>query len=556
MKEEETQSHKSNVVEIAPGYLLAGRYEVQKKLGEGGMGVVYKGLDRQLNQPVAIKLLKKHMSQNIQAVTRMKEEAQVAMMLSHPNIMRLINFERHDEYAYLLLEFIEGADLEGLVLEQPNQRYDPFTLAQIAVKICEGLEYAHQNNVIHRDIKPANIMICDQGVVKLMDFGIAKMLASQAGERASISGTLAYIAPEIFEGVRPDARVDIYALGLTIYELLAGSHPFSVKGKTTLQVIKQHQKLIPPAIDGVDRAMMTIIRTAIEKKPNARYQTAQSMRNAFNRYLNLDEKANVEKMRRKMEYEMRQLEQEKKKLEQEKMKMRGGRRRRPDSADDTQKIGANARSRASRGRSGKAVAIGQKRLRPFEEFESPDIREILLILAVAIGSGVAGALLKKIAEGSEAGYVGGAGFFSALVIVAIMAGGPAFIKHGQKLAVMAGGIGIVCALVAYMVGKPFIHFAIDMEEWSNYNLYVYLSLGVPAAIAATLFHSTEREAKSTAIVLGSSLAVVLLISFIGQVDLNESLPTLANYQDFIILPAMSLALWWVIEYLEFNIHEI
>ena len=556
MKEEgQGKPGASGVIEVAPGQILAGRYKVDKKLGEGGMGIVYKGFDQQLNQPVAIKLLKKHMSQNVQAVTKMKEEAQVAMMLSHPNIMRLINFERHDQYAYLLLEFIEGKDLEILMEERTDGRYDAATLAQIAMKICDGLAYAHTNNVIHRDIKPANIMICNLGEVKLMDFGIAKMLADQDGERASISGTLAYIAPEIFDGVRPDPRVDIYALGLTVYELLAGTHPFSVKGKTTLQVIEQHQKLQPPDIEGVDRGMMNIVRTAIEKRPNARYQTAQSMRNAFSRFLNLDEKANMERMKRKMEYEMRQLEQEKKKLEQEKLRMKGGGRGRARRPSDTQRIGANARAKAMKKGGGRRQS-NKETLKPFSEFEAPPINELALTMAVSVGFGLIGALVKMIVESSEVGYVGGAGMVGALLIVAIMVAGPIYVKDGAKLAILAGGIGMGCALVAYIIGKPHIHFAFDNQEWSSYNYLIYLTLAIPAAIAASLFHIGDRDFGASMSVLAGSVIVVAITAQLSLIDLENISPELSEFQDFIFLPILAVALWWVVGFFEKNISEI
>ena len=554
-QEENNTSDTSGVIEVAPGQVLGGRYKVDKKLGEGGMGIVYKGFDLQLSQPVAIKLLKKHMSQNVQAVTRMKEEAQVAMMLSHPNIMRLINFERHDEYAYLLLEFVEGKDLEILMDEQPGGKYDATTLAQIAMNLCDGLSYAHENNVIHRDIKPANIMICNLGEVKLMDFGIAKMLAGQDGERASISGTLAYIAPEIFSGVRPDARVDIYALGYTIYELLAGAHPFPVKGKTTLQIIEQHQKVDPPDIEGVDRAMMSIIRTAIEKRPNARYQTAQSMKNAFSRFLNLDEKANMQRMKRKMEYEMRQLEQEKKKLEQEKMRMKGGGRGRVRSSGDARKAGSYARTKAMKGGGGRSLSM-KKHLKPFSEFEAPPVNELAMTTAVAIGFGLVGALVKMIVESSEVGYVGGAGMAGALFIVAIMVAGPVYVKYGTNLAILAGGIGMGCALFAYIVGKPHIHFAFDNEEWITYNYMIYLTIAIPAAIAAALFHVADRDFGSTVVVLASSVIAVAIVAQFSLIDLENISPELSEYQDFMFLPILAVVLWWVVGFFEKNISEI
>ncbi len=302
-------------VTLASGDRLADRYVVDKLLGEGGMGLVYKGIDSQLNQPIAIKLLKKGLSQNDVAVERLKQEAQVAMMLTHPSVMRLINFEKNGDYAFLLMEYVEGRPMDDML--KGGRKIAEKIVAQLAFRISEALDYAHEKGIVHRDIKPANIMVSPDGKqVKLMDFGIARTLTAGDGARPNIAGTIAYIAPEIFEGAAPDARVDLYALGMTMYELLAGKHPF--RGAPVKEIIRRHMEEEPPPLDGVDRGLAHIVFQLIEKKPNARFRSAKELMSALARYLDIDEEARVRRMKKMVEYEQARLKSEMKRLEREK----------------------------------------------------------------------------------------------------------------------------------------------------------------------------------------------------------------------------------------------
>ncbi|MDH5639483.1 MAG: serine/threonine protein kinase, partial [Nitrospinota bacterium] len=308
---ESSGSGKSENMAIEPGSILANRYKVISKLGEGGMGIVYQGVDTQLERLVAIKLLKRKLSEDPKAIENLKQEAQVSMILTHPGIMRLINFEHHGSYAFLLVELVDGMDLKTIA-KRRGGKLDSKTTANITYKLCAALEYAHKNNVIHRDIKPANIMISSKKEVKLMDFGIARVLLAGDGARPQLAGTLAYLAPELIGGAKPDARCDIYALGLTMYELLAGEHPY--KGMSAQQVIKAHVNTDPPPIEGVDRELYNIVSQCIEKKPNARFQTVADLRGALGKYLGLDESYKVSRMKATMEHEKRKLEIEQQKV--------------------------------------------------------------------------------------------------------------------------------------------------------------------------------------------------------------------------------------------------
>jgi len=230
--------------EIGPGFTLSGRYRLDAKVGEGGMGQVFRGQDIKLARPIAIKLMKPKLSANREAVEMLRKEAQVSMMLSHPHIMRLINFEQDGKFTFLLMDFLPGKNLSDLRRNSPGGKLNARFAGMIGYEICKALEYAHKKNVIHRDIKPANIMIDDDlKSVKLMDFGIARTLMAGSGESPKIAGTLSYIAPEIFGGARPDQRSDIYALGLTLYELVSGINPF--RGRIAQEVIDHLTDFVP-----------------------------------------------------------------------------------------------------------------------------------------------------------------------------------------------------------------------------------------------------------------------------------------------------------------------
>ena len=258
--------------------VLAGRYELLAELGRGGMGIVRKAHDRNLNIDVAIKLLPKHLAQDSQAVQFLKREALASMRLSHPNILRLHHFEEDPESKFLIMEFVDGKNLTQILDASPNHRLPQGEVIRYAIEACKALAYAHQKKVIHRDIKPANIMVDSDGTLKITDFGIARILKDSHTRHTGTvtSGTLLYMSPEQIQGERSDACSDIYSLGISLYELLNGEVPFKSGDITHQHIYKK-----PKPIDGVSRWLNKIILKCLEKKPEDRFQNAGELLDAL-----------------------------------------------------------------------------------------------------------------------------------------------------------------------------------------------------------------------------------------------------------------------------------
>ncbi len=216
---------------LAPGRTLFGRYVLDTRLGAGGMGVVWRAHDRELNEWVALKFLPGMVAADVAAVDELREETRHALRLTHPNIVRIRNFEREREVAAVAMEFIAGATLSELRLQQPGKVFAVDALAPLVRQLCAALDYAHgQAKIVHRDLKPANILVTRDGEVKITDFGIARSLAESAtrltGHRADTSGTLPYMSPQQLRGHKPQATDDLYAVGAMLYELLTSRPPF------------------------------------------------------------------------------------------------------------------------------------------------------------------------------------------------------------------------------------------------------------------------------------------------------------------------------------------
>ena len=206
--------------------ILGGRYALKEMLGRGGMGVVYRAHDQQLGMDIAIKFLLDRFVDDYIAVASLKREAKAAMQLAHPNIIRLYNFEDMPEAKYLLMEFVKGESLASIASRKPERRFSEADVKKYISEVCEALKYAHARNVIHRDIKPSNILVAADGHVKLADFGVAHIIEAAANEAFIGGGTPIYMSPEQILEQEVDGRSDIYSLGITIYEMLAGKPPF------------------------------------------------------------------------------------------------------------------------------------------------------------------------------------------------------------------------------------------------------------------------------------------------------------------------------------------
>ncbi|MEO8189667.1 MAG: protein kinase [Acidobacteriota bacterium] len=273
----------SRSAEPQVGTLFASRYEIQSILGKGGMGIVYKALDRDLEDLVAIKTLRSEaLSADPTLLDRFKQEIRLARKITHPNILRTHDLGETGGVRYLSMEFVKGITLKHLV-EQDQLLPTPVAL-RIAKQMCAGLAAAHEVGVIHRDIKPQNILIEPTGGLKIMDFGIAR-LTQERGMTATgtVVGTPDYMSPEQARGLNLDFRSDIYSTGVVLYEIFTGTLPF--EGDSPIAVVLKHVQEKPPAPQSknprIDPRIAAIILTCMQKSPDDRYQSVNDLYEAL-----------------------------------------------------------------------------------------------------------------------------------------------------------------------------------------------------------------------------------------------------------------------------------
>jgi serine/threonine protein kinase len=254
---------------------IVGNYKIQEKLGEGGMGSVYKGVDTMLDREVAIKALRPELASQDSIVERFRTEAVTLAKLNHPNIATLYSLFRQGQELYMVLEFVRGETLDSIMKKRgalPAEEAIP-----VFCQVLDGIDHAHELGIVHRDIKPANMMLTEKGTLKVLDFGIARLLGSARMTRAgNIIGTLEYMAPEQVRGLETDGRSDIYALGMMLYEVLTGRLPFDTQNEFELMKMQTEQTPVPPRElnPAIPEAVEAAIMRAVRKDPSERFQTA------------------------------------------------------------------------------------------------------------------------------------------------------------------------------------------------------------------------------------------------------------------------------------------
>jgi HAMP domain-containing protein len=271
---------------LRPGSTLGGRYEIKELLGAGGMGVVYRAFDRELQEPVAIKTLRPEaMLGGTVALDRFKQEIRLARRIAHRNVVRTYDLGEVNGMYYLTMEYVEGTSLKQLIVSRGKL---PIAVAlTVGKQLCRALEVAHAEGVIHRDIKPQNIVVEPSGFLKVMDFGIARLANPPKGKgltEAGMSiGTPDYMSPEQLSGSELDPRSDLYAAGVVLFECVTGRVPF--EAATPWALVAKHieeESPDPRSLNAdVPEALAGVILKAMAKDPTQRYATASEMHDAL-----------------------------------------------------------------------------------------------------------------------------------------------------------------------------------------------------------------------------------------------------------------------------------
>jgi putative nucleotidyltransferase with HDIG domain len=268
-------------VTLAPGTIVASRYEIQQALGTGAMGTVYKAWDRALEDSVALKILRPEIADDSEMTWRFQAEIRLARKVNHRNVCRVYDYGEDGQLRYLSMEFVGGTDLKRVVKAQGGLAAD--AVFDVVQEIAAGLQAIHDVGIIHRDLKAQNIMLDPRGVVRIMDFGISKEWGTKATRIGLVIGTPEYMSPEQAEGTPVGFTTDVYALGVLVYELFTGNLPF--KGDNPIETLHKQVHAAPP-LDGpaaarIPAPMIPVLRTALAKDPAARYSSVAALAEAL-----------------------------------------------------------------------------------------------------------------------------------------------------------------------------------------------------------------------------------------------------------------------------------
>lgn len=259
------------------GKILDDRYEIIELIGSGGMANVYKALCHRLNRYDAVKIMRDETAANTELRRRFRAESQAVAMLSHPNIVSVYDVSHNDDVEYIVMELIDGITLKQYL--QKKSVLDPAEVLDFTIQTAKALEHAHSKGIIHRDIKPQNIMLLKDGMIKVADFGIASLENTIEENNGETVGSVHYIAPEQARGEAPDARSDIYSLGIVMYEMLTGKLPYV--GNSDVEVAVKHMNTDPVTprdiVPSIPEELERICLKAMNSNIDERYQTASEM---------------------------------------------------------------------------------------------------------------------------------------------------------------------------------------------------------------------------------------------------------------------------------------
>ena len=264
------------------GRVFAQRYRLEEFIGKGGMALVFRATDLRTEHDVAVKVLRPEYNNDEEFLERFHREALAASKMSHHNIVNLLDVGEEDGFRYLVMEYMRGRTLKEIITEKG--RLPEPVAAQIAIRILSALQHAHDNGIIHRDIKPQNVLVNSEGLVKVADFGIARVAGSNTLTKGdSVMGSVHYFSPEQARGEDVTFASDIYSVGVVMYEMLTGKVPFD--GDTPVSIAMQHISTPPKApsleAEGISPAMERVVLTAMSKEPRNRYRDAADMARAI-----------------------------------------------------------------------------------------------------------------------------------------------------------------------------------------------------------------------------------------------------------------------------------
>lgn len=267
---------RNKTTELIPSRV--GHFRITGTVGKGGMGDIYKAIQEPLNRVVALKILPPRLSRDEEFAKRFEIEAKAISLLQHQNIVSIYEYGEEDGVRYFAMQFVDGTDLGRYIAS--NKMLSIMEVIDISKQICRGLRYAHSHDIIHRDIKPGNALLDKNGVIRLSDFGIAKIFSgTDITMTGSAVGTPEYMSPEQAQGKRLDAQTDIYSLGILMYEMLTRKPPFIANNPMAVAYKQVHELPVPPSLKRKDtpKRLELIILKALKKDKRDRYQSVEEM---------------------------------------------------------------------------------------------------------------------------------------------------------------------------------------------------------------------------------------------------------------------------------------